>query len=117
MKSGLMKLEIKDIAGANCITLSDGQAIYDRIYPELKAGHPVELDFKGVRVFASPFFNAAVGQLLKDLTPATLNSLLKVTDLPASGLDTLRKVIENSREFYSSVENQQAVTENLPEEE
>jgi hypothetical protein len=112
-----MKLEIKDIAGPNCITLTDGQAVYDKIYPELKAGRFVELDFKGVRVFASPFFNAAVGQLLKDLPPATLNSLLKISDLPASGLDTLKKVIENSREFYSSAENQQAVTENLPEEE
>lgn len=52
--------------GANCITLDDGQQVYNAIHPELTAGHPVELDFDRVEIFASPFFNAAIGQLLKD---------------------------------------------------
>jgi hypothetical protein len=112
-----MKLDIKEIAGTNCITLQDGQVLFEKIHPQLKAGRPVELNFTGVRVFASPFFNAAVGQLLKDISPEQLNTLLKISDLAPVGLDTLKKVIENSREFYSSEENQRAVTENLPEEE
>lgn len=112
-----MKLNIKEITGPNCITLQDGQILYDKIHPKLQAGDPVELDFNGVRVFASPFFNAAVGQLLKDIPSERLNALLKITDLVPVGLDTLKKVIENSREFYSSEENQRAVTESLPEEE
>jgi hypothetical protein len=112
-----MKLDIREIAGPNCITLQDGQILFEKIHPQLKAGKPVELNFTGVRVFASPFFNAAVGQLLKDISPESLNALLKISDLAPVGFDTLKKVIENSREFYSSEENQRAVTENLPEEE
>jgi hypothetical protein len=111
------KLEVKDIAGENCITLSDGQALYEKIHPELKAGKPVELSFNGVRVFASPFFNAAVGQLLRDISSETLNSLLKISNLPASGIETLRKVIDNSRQYYTSENNQKAVSESLKEEE
>ena len=112
-----MKLEVKDIAGTNCITQEDGKALYVKIYPELKAGRPVELSFKDVRVFASPFFNAGIGQLLRDITPAALNQLLKVSDLPPNGVETLKKVIENSRQFYSSEKNQRAVAESLKQEE
>ena len=112
-----MKIEVKDIAGTNCITQEDGKALYEKIHPELKAGHPVELSFKDVRVFASPFFNAGVGQLLRDIPAPVLNELLKVTSLPPNGVETLKKVIENSRQFYSSEKNQQAVAKSLQEEE
>lgn len=59
-----MKYHICKIVGQNCITLQDGQKVYDAIYPELKAGHPVELDFAEVEIFASPFFNFAIGHLM-----------------------------------------------------
>ena len=112
-----MKLQVKEIAGTNCITLEDGKALYEKIYPELKAGRPVELSFKEVRVFASPFFNAGIGQLLRDISAPILNRLLTVTDLPPNGIETLKKVIENSRQYYSSEENQRAVAESLKQEE
>ncbi|HET6841770.1 MAG TPA: STAS-like domain-containing protein [Candidatus Angelobacter sp.] len=112
-----MRLEVKDIAGKNCITQEDGNALYQKIHPELKAGRPVELSFKEVRVFASPFFNAGVGQLLRDIPASVLNQLLKVTDLPPNGIETLKKVIENSRQFYSDEKNQRAVAESLKQEE
>ena len=112
----LMRLDVKEIAGTNCITLSDGQSLYEKIHPELKAGNIVELSFTGVRVFASPFFNAAIGQLLRDISATKLNDLLKVVDLPPNGVDTLKKVIENSRSYYASEENQKAVTEALKQE-
>jgi hypothetical protein len=111
-----MRLDVKEIAGTNCITLSDGQSLYEKIHPELKAGNTVELSFKGVRVFASPFFNAGIGQLLRDISATRLNDLLKVVDLPPNGVDTLKKVIENSRSYYASGENQKAVTEALKQE-
>ncbi|WP_292870942.1 STAS-like domain-containing protein [Nostoc sp. LPT] len=38
--------------------------MYALVYPELLAEHQVELDFAGVEIFASPFFNFAIGQLL-----------------------------------------------------
>jgi len=73
-----MRCDIKDLIGENCITLDNGQRVYDQIHPELVAGRPVEVDFRGVSVCASPFFNAAFGRLLKDLTIEELNRLLKV---------------------------------------
>ena len=104
-----MKCSIRELIGENAITLEDGQRIYDMIYPELKAGHVVEIDFTGVTVFASPFFNAGVGQLLKDIEPAKLNDLLKVASLVTTGLNVLKRVIENSKQYYSDPKHKEAV--------
>lgn len=103
-----MKLLVKEIVGENAITLDDGQSVYDHIKPELAAGHPVELDFAGVAVFASPFLNAAVGQLLKDLKADDLNRLLSVTHLAPTGGEVLARVIENAKRYYSSPDYREA---------
>jgi hypothetical protein len=99
-----MKCLVRETTGEDAITMDDGQGVHDRIKPELTAGREVELDFDGVAVFASPFFNAAIGQLLKELEPATLNRLLRVENLNPLGHDILRRVIENSKRYYASPE-------------
>jgi len=104
---------VRDVVGENCITLSDGQVIYDRIYPELSSGRSVLLDFEGVRVFASPFFNAAIGQLLRDLAPEDLNQKLKISNLSATGRSALRAVIRNARGYYADPEIARVVDEVL----
>ncbi|WP_445630565.1 STAS-like domain-containing protein [Nostoc sp. DSM 114167] len=96
-----MKHEILTLISKNCITPSDGQKVYDLVYPELLAEHQVELDFAGVEIFASPFFNFAIGQLLRDIEPDKLNRLLKFSNLNAVGKQILKLVIENSKRYYS----------------
>jgi hypothetical protein len=54
---------VHETVGVDAITLDDGQSIYERIKPELAAGHEVALDFDGVSVFASPFFNQRPAKL------------------------------------------------------
>src|SRR5712692_6488435 len=99
-----MRCDIKDLIGENCITLDNGQRVHDQIHPELVAGRSVEVDFTGVSVFASPFFNAAFGRLLKDLTTKELNGLLKVYNLSPVGKDVLKLVIKDSAQYYSDPE-------------
>jgi len=104
-----MKLEIEKITGPNCLTLDDGKSVYELIYPELMAGKAVDLDFEGTKVFASPFFNGSIGLLFKDFTSEKLNTLLRVQNLSQNGTTVMRKVIENSRNYYLSKPNQEAV--------
>ncbi|GAC1407796.1 MAG: STAS-like domain-containing protein [Chloroflexota bacterium] len=102
---------VYDIVGENCITLADGQAMYDLVHPEISRGRAVLLDFAGVRVFASPFFNAAVGQLLRDLKPEELNARFTVTGLNPTGRSVLRAVIRNAKEYYANPANAKAIDE------
>lgn len=108
-----MKCFVRETAGDDAITLDDGQSVYQQIKPELLAGHEVELDFDGVSVFASPFFNAAIGQLLKDLKAEELNRLLRVKNLNSTGHEVLRRVIDNAKKYYASPNYREAQTKVL----
>jgi hypothetical protein len=104
-----MKYQIHTIIGENCMTPDDGQKVYDLIHPELVANVPVELDFTGVNICISTFFNFAIGQLLRDIQPETLNSLLKISNLNPVGRQVLKLVIENAKRYYSDDNFRQAV--------
>ena len=62
---------------------------------------PVELDFTGVEIAAPPFLNFAIGQLLRDIQPESIDCLLKVSNLNPLGSRGLKLVIENSKQYYS----------------
>jgi hypothetical protein len=104
-----MELRIQDLIGARCITKDDGQRIYDAIQVALKGGEPVTLDFAGVTQFASPFFNFAIGQLLKDVPIGDLKSLLSIKNLVPDGRLVVDRVIENASRYHSDLNYQKIV--------
>ena len=110
-----MKLSVLNLIGPNCVTYGDGQKVYDLIYPELSRGRPVEVDFDGVRVLVSLFVNAAIGRLLEDISTEELNRLLTVSNLPPGGVETLKRVIENSNDYYHNPQVRQALDRILTE--
>jgi len=97
-----MKLKIASTIGKNCITTDDGERIYRIIHPELIKGHDVTLDFSGVEIFASPFFNAAIGQLLSDIKIRKLELHLQTTGLTQHGTHVLNRVIENAHNYFTN---------------
>ncbi|WP_375473103.1 STAS-like domain-containing protein [uncultured Nostoc sp.] len=104
-----MVYKIYDIVEEYAITADGGQKLYDQIHPLLLAGEPVELDFTGVKVFASPFVNFAFGQLLKDIPAEKLNQLVEFTSLNADGWDVLEHVMANAKRYYSDEKYRTAV--------
>lgn len=111
----MKKWEIFDLVGEDCLTIEDGEKVYNLIHPELLSGRPVALDFAGVGVFASPFFNAAFGRLLKDFTSDDLDRLLVISNLNSVGQDTLKLVIKNSDQYYRDPAYRKALDEILTE--
>ena len=107
-----MQIRVLEVAGENAMTLDDGEAIYRLIHDPLAKGETVELDFAGVELFASPFFNAGIGHLLADLRPDTLNASLRFVHISPLGDRILRQVIENAKEYYAATpERQQRMDE------
>jgi hypothetical protein len=97
-----MKLIIKDKIGPRCIIKEDGQNLYELICEPLKKGETVILDFNGVGQFASPFFNFAIGQLLKSISEADVRRLLQIEHLSENGTLVVERVIENASKYYSN---------------
>ncbi|MDM8551319.1 DUF4325 domain-containing protein [Desulfobacterales bacterium HSG2] len=50
--------------------------------------------------FASPFFNFAIGQLLKDIAEADLRELLNIQHLNETGKLVFDLVIENAAKYH-----------------
>jgi hypothetical protein len=42
-----MKIKLVSTIGFHCSSIDDGQEFFNQIYPELKEGRSVEVDFKG----------------------------------------------------------------------
>jgi len=99
-----MQLKIKDMIGPRCIIKEDGQKVFDAIHETLKKGETVQLDFLGVTQFASPFFNFAVGQLLKDITADNIRQLLQIKNLNETGSLVVERVIENASRYHTDVD-------------
>jgi len=103
-----MILKIHSITGNYAISADHGQQVYNQIHSELLDGHAVELDFSDVKVFASAFFNFAIGQLLKDISLDDLNRLLQINNLNSNGATILRQIIGNAKKYYGDSEYQEA---------
>lgn len=108
-----MKIIIKNEIGPRCIIREDGQRIYDTIHEPLKKGDVVTLDFDGVAQFASPFFNFAIGQLLKDISVEDLRQLLQVQNLNETGELVIKRVIENAAKYHGDKDYRKIVDDIL----
>lgn len=106
-------IEVKKLIGENAMTLDDGEVLFRQIHELLVRGETVELDFEGVEIFATPFFNAGIGRLLADLKPEILKAHLKIQHLSALGDRVLRRVIENAKEYYSASPEHRQVIDNI----
>ena len=94
------KLQAHAIIGKYAIDPSCGQQIHDLINPILEDWGYVDIDFEGVNIYTTAFFNFAIAQLLKNYPPEYLNIHLRVLNLPPYGLQLLQAVIENGKSFY-----------------
>lgn len=108
-----MRLSIKYRIGPRCIIKEDGQKIYDAIHAALLSGETVSLDFAGVNQFASPFFNFAIGQLLKDIAEDDLRRLLQIEHLNETGRLVVERVIENAAKYHGDKDYRKIVDDIL----
>jgi hypothetical protein len=108
-----MRLSVKDKIGPRGIIKEDGQKIYDLINDPIKKGETVTLDFDGVNQFASPFFNFAIGQLLKDIQMGELRPRLQFENLNETGRLVVGRVIENAAKYHGNKDYRKIVDDIL----
>ncbi|AVI83913.1 STAS-like domain-containing protein [Pseudomonas syringae pv. aptata] len=94
-------IKVRDIVGTNAISMNSGGKLKTSIIEAWQAEEKIELDFKGVDIFASPFFNASIGALLKDKDIKALQQKLVFEGISDHGKRLLNLVIGNALKFYS----------------
>ncbi len=94
------RLVVRDLTGPTCLSPEKGQKVFRVVEPDVAAGRTVELDFTGVDLFATPFFNLSIGQLLRAHDPASVRSRLRVLNLNEVGQDTFSRAWDNAVQHY-----------------
>ncbi|MBF0537927.1 MAG: STAS-like domain-containing protein [Nitrospirae bacterium] len=108
-----MKIDIYKEIGEICITMQDGQKIFDQIHPVLLVGNAVELNFENVILCAPLFFNTAIGRLLEDIKPENIDCLVKIKNINSISSTAFKHSIEHAKEYYGNPEIRKAVDEVL----
>lgn len=96
-----MKISVISISGRNAVSSKDGETLYKKITENL-GEELIELDFDGVEIFSTPFFNLGIGRLLEHLSADELNKKIEFKHLSHLGFQTLRRVIDNAKRHYAS---------------
>jgi hypothetical protein len=97
-----MRVVVREVVKEPGNPLEEGQKVHDLISPALARGEETQLDFEGVRfILCVLFFNAAVGQLLRDHPLERVKALLQVQNLNQIDRDLLESVVEKSHRYYT----------------
>lgn len=110
-----MQIRIKELIGNVCVTREDGDRVYSFIYDLISSKNKISVDFSGVDIFASPFFNSAFGRLYKEFSKDDVNSYLVCTSLNSNGKKVMDLVVENSIRYYKDVNFKNALDKVLAE--
>lgn len=113
----MSNVQIFKLVGKNAISLQSGTILYETINKRVLNGEKVILDFSKVELFASPFFNASIGLLLKDISLEQLLSTLEINELNSVGKRLLNHVISNALNFYGEADKISLAIDNAMSEE
>jgi hypothetical protein len=95
---GKLRIEVQEITGRTAVDSKDGELVFSSVQPALSGDEVVELDFTGVEIFASPFFNASVALIARHLGELDFQQRLKMTHLSTLGQSVAGDSISNALE-------------------
>ena len=101
-------LKVSDVC-RYAIFEQDGVALREKIMDVYDNGENVTLDFEGISLFATMFFNASVGWLVLRDGPETVNSRIKYINLSELGETTWKHSFNNAIQVRNDPVYQQAV--------
>ncbi len=110
----VMKIDVAKVVGKTAVSRDGGLKLKSILDVEIRNGTKVELDFQGVQIYASPFFNTAVAPFLGEMKFEKFRSLVSFENISPVGKRLLNQVVHNAIDFYSKeVEEQSDLEEKV----
>jgi hypothetical protein len=97
-----MRIELFKVIGETGSSLDDGEKLYQLLYPELKAGSSVDLDFGGVKQMFTPFLNSSFGRLLDHFEKETLMEKINLCHIDEAHLRRVNEFIDRKEQVNSN---------------
>jgi hypothetical protein len=110
----VLRVSVFEIVGSPyCAVSSDGQKIHDRLAVAFREGYRVSLSFYNVHIVTAAFLNVAIGQLYGEFTEAQIGSALEVSDMDIDDVALLRRVIENTKQYFADLQISETTNQKL----
>lgn len=107
------RIFVKDLIGSEtCVTQSDGELTFKKIYEAFQRKEKVILSFSGIRFVISAFLNPALGMLYKYYDSKFLNENLSIVEITKDQKEMVREVMRNAKEYWN---NEKEIKDNLKE--
>ena len=112
-----MRVQLLEIIGSECVSLDQGEKIYQLVLEDLKAKKTVEMDFKGVETLFSPFLMGSLGKLLEHFEKETLMQRLVFCNIAPDHLKTANEFIDRAEARSTEQGDLQSMKELFEEDE
>ena len=112
-----MRIQLAELIGPQCTALGEGDTLYQQLYPEMKAGQSVELDFSGVETLFSPFLMGSFGKLLQHFEKETLMQRLILCNVSQENLKMVNEFIDRAEQRLTEENNADSMKELFEEDE
>ena len=93
-----MRIQLAELIGANCTALGEGDTLYQLLYPKMKSGQSVELDFAGISSLFSPFLMGSFGKLLRHFEKENLMQRLVLCNISQENLKKVNEFIDRAEQ-------------------
>jgi len=98
-----IKIKVSDLVGGPlCISVEDGQKVFEKVERLFKEGKQVIISFKNVTLVIGLFLNIAIGQLYGVFTEKEIRTKLKVKDLSQDDMVLLKHVVDNAKKYFAN---------------
>jgi hypothetical protein len=96
-----IKIKVVDLIGSQlCVSVEDGQKVFDKVNSLLKEGKLVSVSFENVSILIALFLNVAIGQLYGTFTEKFIGSHFKVEGLLSEDMELVKHVVDNAKKYY-----------------
>ena len=91
------------------MTESAGLKVRKEIENLISTEKKIIIDFSGISLFATMFFNASIGHFVLLLSPEKCNNLFELINLTELGMETYTHSFENAEAIYNDKNQQSSV--------
>lgn len=82
------------------MTESEGLKLRKEIEKFIEKEDKIVIDFSGISLFATMFFNASIGHFVMNLSPEKCDNIFELINLSELGAETYSHSFENAKTMY-----------------
>lgn len=101
-----LNIHIYELLGSkDAVSSEDGSVLFKEIMKALNEDDIVTLDFNKIESITTAFLNVAIGQLYSKYDSAKLRECLKLENIGAGDLTSLKRVVDRAKQYFIDKEN------------